>query len=254
MAAPGAASPLCDGPRGRRGSGRARGTRRRSARWASASLSIPPSTAAAASSARAERSTCATTARCWAFRPVRTAATGLSPSYVVVPRRIVFPLPDSLTFERAAMIEAVSVALHAVKITPVRQGDTAVVVGAGMIGLLAVQALRNAGCGCGGGGGCRCSQAPARPAARRQPRVGPRSHRYRRRRGRTDPGTRRRCGVGMRGRQPARPHGHRLRAQGRLGDAGGQCDRLPWICRCRPSSPGNCGCRVRAPRRENTRR
>ena len=73
---------------------------------------------------------------------------GAFADYVVVPRRIVFPLPDSLTFERAAMIEAVSVALHAVKITPVRPGDMAVVVGAGMIGLLAVQALRNAGCGC----------------------------------------------------------------------------------------------------------
>jgi L-iditol 2-dehydrogenase len=72
---------------------------------------------------------------------------GAFAEFVVVPRRIVFPLPDNLTFERAAMIEAVSVALHAVKITPIREGDTAVVVGAGMIGLLAVQALRNAGCG-----------------------------------------------------------------------------------------------------------
>jgi len=38
------------------------------------------------------------------------------------------------------------VAVHAVNLTPVRIGDTAVVVGAGMIGVLAVQALRQAGC------------------------------------------------------------------------------------------------------------
>jgi L-iditol 2-dehydrogenase len=44
------------------------------------------------------------------------------------------------------MIEAVSVAVHAVGLTPVKLGDTAVVVGSGMIGLLVVQALRLAGC------------------------------------------------------------------------------------------------------------
>jgi L-iditol 2-dehydrogenase len=41
----------------------------------------------------------------------------------------------------------VSVAVHAVERTPVSLGDTAVVVGAGTIGLLVVQALRLAGCG-----------------------------------------------------------------------------------------------------------
>lgn len=65
---------------------------------------------------------------------------------VAVPRRIIYRIPDSLGFEQAAMIEAVSVAVHAVGLTPVRLGDTAVVVGTGMIGMLAVQALRLAGC------------------------------------------------------------------------------------------------------------
>src|ERR1035441_5754948 len=45
------------------------------------------------------------------------------------------------------MVEPVSIAVHAVEITPVSLGDTAVVVGAGMVGLLVVQALRVAGCG-----------------------------------------------------------------------------------------------------------
>jgi L-iditol 2-dehydrogenase len=66
---------------------------------------------------------------------------------VAVPEHIVYALPDALTFEQAAMIEAVSVAVHAVELTPVRLGDTAVVIGAGMIGLLTIQALRLAGCG-----------------------------------------------------------------------------------------------------------
>jgi len=70
---------------------------------------------------------------------------GAFAEYVAVPRRIMYRLPDNLSYEQAALIEAVSVAVHAVGITPVRLGDTAVVVGAGMIGLLTVQAVRLAG-------------------------------------------------------------------------------------------------------------
>jgi L-iditol 2-dehydrogenase len=71
---------------------------------------------------------------------------GAFAEYVAVPRRIMYRLPDSLSYEQAALIEAVSVAVHAVGITPIRLGDTAVVVGSGMIGLLTMQAARLAGC------------------------------------------------------------------------------------------------------------
>lgn len=64
---------------------------------------------------------------------------------ISVPRRIVYQLPDSLPFEHAALVEAVSVAVHAANVTPIVLGDTAVVVGTGMIGLLTVQAVRAAG-------------------------------------------------------------------------------------------------------------
>ncbi len=72
---------------------------------------------------------------------------GAFAEYLSVPQRIVYKIPDALTFERAALIEPTTVAVHAVNITPITLGDTAVVVGVGMIGLLAVQALRLAGCG-----------------------------------------------------------------------------------------------------------
>ena len=71
---------------------------------------------------------------------------GAFAEFVSVPRRIMYRLPENLSFEQAAMIEAVSVAVHAVGLTPIRLGDTAVVVGAGMIGLLTIQSARNAGC------------------------------------------------------------------------------------------------------------
>lgn len=72
---------------------------------------------------------------------------GAYAEYVVVPQNILYRLPESLSFEHAAMVEPVSIAVHAVGRMPVRLNDIAVVVGSGMIGLLVVQALRAAGCG-----------------------------------------------------------------------------------------------------------
>jgi L-iditol 2-dehydrogenase len=71
---------------------------------------------------------------------------GAFAEYVTVPSRIAYKLPDQLKYEHAALIEAVSVAVHSVNRTPLALGDSAVVVGAGMIGLLVVQALKAKGC------------------------------------------------------------------------------------------------------------
>jgi L-iditol 2-dehydrogenase len=72
---------------------------------------------------------------------------GAFAEYVTVPQHIVYRLPDSLPFAKAAMVEAVGVAVHAAALTPIAINDTALVVGAGMIGCLALQAARLAGCG-----------------------------------------------------------------------------------------------------------
>jgi L-iditol 2-dehydrogenase len=71
---------------------------------------------------------------------------GAFAEYIAVPRHIIHSLPEGLPFSEAAMLEAVSVALHAVSLSNLGSGQTAVVLGAGMIGLLTVQALRVAGC------------------------------------------------------------------------------------------------------------
>ena len=65
---------------------------------------------------------------------------------VAVPQHVLYRLPDGMSFERAAMAEPVAVSVHAVGLTPVAVGDTAVVIGAGMIGLCLIQVLRAAGC------------------------------------------------------------------------------------------------------------
>jgi L-iditol 2-dehydrogenase len=71
---------------------------------------------------------------------------GAFAEYVSVPARILYRLPDALSFNEAAMLEAVSVALHGVALAQLSADSTALVVGAGMIGLLTLQALRAAGC------------------------------------------------------------------------------------------------------------
>jgi L-iditol 2-dehydrogenase len=72
---------------------------------------------------------------------------GAFAQYVVVPEHILYRLPDGLSFEQAAMVEPVSIAFHAVNLTPISLNDSVVVIGAGMVGLFVVQALRAAGCG-----------------------------------------------------------------------------------------------------------
>lgn len=65
---------------------------------------------------------------------------------VSVPAHILYSVPEGMSFEEAAFAEPISVALHAVNRVPIKPGDTGVVVGAGLIGLLVVQALKRAGC------------------------------------------------------------------------------------------------------------
>lgn len=72
---------------------------------------------------------------------------GAFAEYVCVPAHILYVIPENISFEQAAMIEAVSVAVHAAAISSVQANDTAVVIGCGMIGLLCIQALKAAGCG-----------------------------------------------------------------------------------------------------------
>lgn len=71
---------------------------------------------------------------------------GAFAEYVVVPKRVVHGLPQNLSFSEAAMVEPLAVAVHAVSLAELPEAGTALVIGAGMIGLLVLQALRAAGC------------------------------------------------------------------------------------------------------------
>jgi L-iditol 2-dehydrogenase len=71
---------------------------------------------------------------------------GAFAEFVTVPARVVYKLPESISFAEAAMLEAVAVAIHAVSLAEISAESTVLVVGAGTIGVLTLQALRAAGC------------------------------------------------------------------------------------------------------------
>ena len=71
---------------------------------------------------------------------------GAFAEYVAVPARILYALPEGVNFAQAAMVEALSVAVHGIRRTALDLNDSALVVGAGNIGLLALQVLKTAGC------------------------------------------------------------------------------------------------------------
>jgi L-iditol 2-dehydrogenase len=71
---------------------------------------------------------------------------GAFAQFVAVPARILHRLPENLPFAEAALLEAVAVAIHAVNLAEISTSTTALVIGAGTIGILTMQALRAAGC------------------------------------------------------------------------------------------------------------
>lgn len=70
---------------------------------------------------------------------------GAFAEYVAVPAHVLYPLPENLTYEQAAMVEPLSVAYHAATRFAFPPGETAVVVGSGTIGLLLIQVLKSMG-------------------------------------------------------------------------------------------------------------
>lgn len=72
---------------------------------------------------------------------------GAMAEYVVVPYWIAVHLPENISFAEATLVETTSVGVHAANRTPLQLNDTVVIVGAGAIGLVALQAIRAKGAG-----------------------------------------------------------------------------------------------------------
>jgi len=70
---------------------------------------------------------------------------GAFAEYLAIPQHILHKIPDNVSFEQAAMVEPAAVAAHAVRISGINVGDSAVVIGCGMIGVFIVSMLKAAG-------------------------------------------------------------------------------------------------------------
>jgi len=65
--------------------------------------------------------------------------------YTVFPEGYVHKIPDSMSYEQAALIEPIAVALHSLRVANFKTGDTALVLGSGPIGLATIECLKAAG-------------------------------------------------------------------------------------------------------------
>ncbi len=72
---------------------------------------------------------------------------GAYAEYIVVPERIIYSIPDNVSYEQAALIEPFSVGFHAVRVAQLGLADVVLVYGAGTIGSFIIQSLRIKGAG-----------------------------------------------------------------------------------------------------------
>jgi L-iditol 2-dehydrogenase len=70
---------------------------------------------------------------------------GAFAEYIAIPQHILYKIPDNVSFEQAAMVEAVAVALHSINISGIKSGDDCAVVGAGTIGIFIIKLLKVTG-------------------------------------------------------------------------------------------------------------
>jgi L-iditol 2-dehydrogenase len=70
---------------------------------------------------------------------------GAFAEYITIPEHILYRIPENVTFEQAAMVEAVAVAMHSINISRIKPGNTCLVVGAGMIGIFIIKLLKISG-------------------------------------------------------------------------------------------------------------
>jgi 2-desacetyl-2-hydroxyethyl bacteriochlorophyllide A dehydrogenase len=70
---------------------------------------------------------------------------GAFAEFLAIPQHILCKIPDNVTFEQAAMVEAAAVALHSINLSGLIIGDKCVVVGSGMIGIFIIKLLKISG-------------------------------------------------------------------------------------------------------------
>ena len=64
----------------------------------------------------------------------------------VIPKNLLTPLPDNVSFEEAAFTTLGAIALHGFRLSEPQLGEKVCIIGLGLLGLLAVEIANAAGC------------------------------------------------------------------------------------------------------------
>ena len=80
--------------------------------------------------------------RFWATPPIH----GCLREHIIHPANLTFKLPDNVSFEEGATVEPLAIGVHSAKKARIVPGDTALVLGAGTIGIVTALAAVAAGC------------------------------------------------------------------------------------------------------------
>lgn len=78
---------------------------------------------------------------------IGAARPGAYAEYISVPAKMILPVPDAVSLRTAALVEPVAVAVRMAELAGVHAGEDVLIVGAGPIGLLALQVVRAQGSG-----------------------------------------------------------------------------------------------------------
>jgi L-iditol 2-dehydrogenase len=80
---------------------------------------------------------------CMELRFIGLHVPGAFAEYIAVPAKKCYKLPDNVSFDEAALVEPLSVATHAMNMTPTKVGDNLLIIGSGVIGLLILQVAKH---------------------------------------------------------------------------------------------------------------
>jgi L-iditol 2-dehydrogenase len=84
---------------------------------------------------------------CAQLKVIGCQTPGAMGDYLTVPASKAFLLPDDVTWNQAALVEPLAVAVHAVRIAQLWAGANLLILGAGAIGLMTLQAAKAMGAG-----------------------------------------------------------------------------------------------------------
>ena len=82
---------------------------------------------------------------CENLKTIKVKSNGGFAEYVSVPEKIVYKIPDDVSFEEATLIEPLSCSIHVIEEATIKFSDVVVIIGGGAMGLLMLQLARQKG-------------------------------------------------------------------------------------------------------------